>query len=159
MTASTVASRWTVPAICWTSAGRGPIAATSGRRFYPLPPCWKAPSPGRGPPRPPGPVPCAGGPFSPRGGRPIAPKPARWRATAERAGNGYGKCGRKPGAGVTIRPLKKPVFPGFPDPVSRQKVILYGPGPFGRVNRNMDNLGPSWPEVPKGGYFGNGTGI
>lgn len=50
--------------------------------------------------------PCAicGRPFIPEGRRAIAPKPARPRATAERAGNGYGKCGRKPGPAVTIRP-------------------------------------------------------
>ena len=37
----TGACRWTVPAICWASAGQERIVATFVRRCCPLIPCWK----------------------------------------------------------------------------------------------------------------------
>ena len=117
MTANTAVSRWTAPAICSASGGRGACAATSGRRCCLWPRCWKPPSRGRRRGRKYGAAPYAGGPLSQRGGKPTVPKPARPRATAAGAGSVCGKSGRKTGGGVTIRPCKTPVFPGFPHPV------------------------------------------
>ena len=119
MTGSMAACRWIVSVICLASVGRGLIAATSGRPFCPLTRYYRPLSARMARSRTPAYALSAGGPFSRRGGKPTAPKPARPRETAEGAGSACGKSVIKTSSPVTICLLKKPGISGFFEPLFR----------------------------------------